>query len=131
MGCQRILFHLLFQARNSDAFDQRFSLGKRGRGGGQMEGKKKKRKEKNPKKLLCPLHDADLEVGGKWKKSSRGKGTESCHLPKSQNTKCQKAGLGNPLSLLVSFFGSQCRLLKKRFKQQDLIGLFQRVDQQI
>ena len=37
-------------------------------------------------------------------KSSRGKGTESCHLPESQNTKCQKAGLGKsfePFGLLL------------------------------
>ena len=69
MGCQRILFHLLFQARNSDALIQRFLLGKRGRGGGQMKGEKKGRKKKIKilLLLLCPLHDADLEVGGKWK----------------------------------------------------------------
>ena len=88
--------------------------------------------EKKIKKILCPLHDADLEVGGKWKKSSRGKGTESCHLPESQKKQnVKRRGWENPLSLLVSCFGSRCRLLKKRFRGQDLIGLFQRVDQQI
>ena len=57
---------------------------------GKWKGIKKRKKSKK----LCPLHDADLEVGGKWKNQVEGKGTESCHLPKSQKTKCQKAGLG-------------------------------------
>ena len=63
-----------------------------------MEEKKKKTKK------LRPLHDADLEVGGKWLKSSRGKGTESCHLSKKSKNPMSKGGAGKsfePFGLLL------------------------------
>ena len=97
-----------------------------------MEEEKKKKKKKNQIYCAhCMMLIWRLVGCREGEKSSRGTGTESCHLPKSQKAKCQKAGLGNPLKPLVSYFGSRCRLLKKRFKGRDLIGRFQRVEQQI
>ena len=71
---------------------------------GKWKGKKRKKNNQNQNKL-CPLHDADLEVGGKWKNQVEGRARKVAHdLPESQKNQTSKGGAGKsfePFGLLL------------------------------